>query len=72
MAEVTAHCVDKHTIHCEASSADMYSSVDQLTEMLTRNLRKYKEKRIDTIQERRRDSKIDLTESMIEDEDTEE
>jgi len=65
VAEVTAYCVDKHTIHCEASSDDMYSSVDNLSEMLARGLRKYKEKRVDKIQGRRRDSKQGLVESAI-------
>ena len=31
VAEVTALCINKHTIHCEASSEDMYSSVSHRT-----------------------------------------
>ena len=37
--------------------------------MLARNLRKYKEKQVDVIKGRHRETKLDLTESMIDAED---
>lgn len=68
MAEITAFCKGKHTIHAKSETADMYASLDELTDTLTRSLRKYKEKRIDTSQERKRTSKGELEDTILQDE----
>lgn len=58
IAEVTAHCIDKVVIHCAATSEDMYASLDDLADTLSRKLRKYKERRNDLKQTRRREGKV--------------
>ena len=72
IAEVTAYCKDKHAIHCSSSSEDMYTSLDDLTDMLSRNLRKHKERKIGVEQSRRRSSKDEINDLAMEaDEDDE-
>ena len=44
-AEITAFCEDSSVIRASTSSDDMYASVDALSDMLTRSLRKHKEKK---------------------------
>ena len=54
-----------------AESESMYSSLDELADMVTRKLRKHKEKKMDVKQERRREDKKDVVEALVEDEDDE-
>ena len=55
---------------CDHSSLTLSPlQVDSISEMLARNLRKYKEKQVDVIKGRHRETKLDLTESMIDAED---
>lgn len=68
IAEVTAFCIDKHVITAKAESEDMYSSLDELTDTLTRSLRKFKEKRIDLKENRKRSAKDELLTVALEDE----
>ena len=72
IAEVTAYCKDKHVIHCAVTCDNMYASLDELTDTLGRKLRKYKERKTDTKQAERRESKLDLSESLIDEEDEDE
>ena len=65
IAEVTAYCKDKHIIHCAAQCDNMYASLDELSDTLGRKLRKYKERKATNIQERRRESKLDLRDSLV-------
>ena len=46
IAEVTAYCKDKHVIHCTATNENMYASLDELTDTLSRKLRKWKGNRM--------------------------
>jgi len=71
IAECTVLCTNKHTIHCTASSNDMYASLDDLTDTLTRKLRKYKERKADVKQERRRLDKEAISGALIEEPDDE-
>ena len=68
IAEVTAFCVDKHVINAKADGEDMYASIDELTDTLTRSLRKYKEKRIDLKEGRKRARKGDMEGEIMQDE----
>lgn len=65
IAEVTAHCKDKHVIHCAATTEDMYASIDELTDTLTRQLEKYKGKRITVKEDRKRSSKEALLDEAM-------
>ena len=69
IAECTVLCTNKHTIHCTASTNDMYASLDDLTDTLTRKLRKLKERKADVKQSRRRDDKEAISGALIEDPD---
>jgi len=72
IAEITAFCVEKHVITAKAENEDMYASLDELTDTLTRSLRKYKEKRVDMKEGRKRARKGELDDTMIEEEEEEE
>jgi len=65
IAEVTAFCTDKAVIHASASSESMYASLDELSDMLERKLRKIKEKKQDVKQGVRREDKTELAEQLI-------
>jgi len=67
IAEATAFCIDKHVINARSENEDMYASIDELTDTLTRSLRKYKEKRIDIKEERKRTSKETIGAEILED-----
>ena len=67
IAEVTAFCIDKHVINAKTDGEDMYASIDELTDTLTRSLRKYKEKRIDLKEGRKRSRKGELEGEIMED-----
>lgn len=67
IAEITAFCIDKHVIHAKAVQEDMYASLDELTDTLARSLRKYKEKRIDVKEERKRSLKGELEDGILAD-----
>jgi len=71
IAEATVYCVDKHVINAKAEGEDMYASIDELADTLTRSLRKYKEKRIDLKEGRKRASKGELAEGGDSDEELE-
>ncbi|KAL1514613.1 hypothetical protein AB1Y20_003707 [Prymnesium parvum] len=68
VAEVTAFCVDKHVITAKSESDDMYAALDELTDTLTRSLRKYKEKKVDIKETRKRSAKDELATVVLEDE----
>jgi len=72
IAEITAFCIDKHVINAKSENEDMYASLDELTDTLTRSLRKYKEKRIDLKETRKRSSKGDLAQSGVDEDEEEE
>ena len=55
-------------IHCASTTDDMYASLDELTDTLARKLKKYKERKAATKQARRRESKLGLSESLIDEE----
>ena len=42
----------------------MYASLDELTDMVTRMMRKHKEKKMDVKQDRRRGDKLDVVEAL--------
>jgi len=69
IAEITARCTDKSVVHASAESESMYASLDELTDMVTRKLRKHKEKVMDVKQNRRRDDKKGVVEALVQDED---
>lgn len=71
IAEITAFCVDKHVINARSENEDMYASLDELTDTLTRSLRKFKEKRIAVKENRKRSAKGELSESEVGEEDDE-
>ena len=50
----------------------MYSSLDELADMVTRKLRKHKEKKMDVKQERRRDDKLEVVEALVDADDDDE
>ena len=68
IAEVTAHCIDKHVIHCATTTDDMYASLDGLTDTLTRQLLKYKERKVDVKESRKRERKAVLNDEALGDE----
>jgi putative sigma-54 modulation protein len=72
IAEVTAFCTDKAVIHASASSESMYASLDELSDMLDRKLRKLKEKKKDIKQTSRREDKTAFVEQMIDADEEEE
>ena len=47
VAELTATCKDKQVIRVSSESSDMYASLDILNELLSRKLRKHKERKMD-------------------------
>lgn len=47
VAELTATCKDKQVIRVSSESSDMYASLDLLNDMLSRKLRKHKEKKME-------------------------
>lgn len=61
-AEVTLF-VNGSVIRAEESSESLYTSIDLVADKITRQLRKYKEKRSGTVHTRRRD--IDSTQSSV-------
>jgi putative sigma-54 modulation protein len=65
IAEVTAFCTDKAVVHASAESESMYASLDELSDMLERKLRKLKEKKMDVKQSSRREDKAELAEQLI-------
>jgi len=65
IAEVTAFCTDKAVIHASASSESMYASLDELSDMLERKLRKIKEKKQDVKQTARREDKTELVQQLV-------
>lgn len=65
VAEITAYCKDKAVIRATSECEDMYASLDELTDVLSRKLRKHKEKKMDVKQGRRRDDKAVLAESLV-------
>jgi len=67
IAEITAFCLDKHVINAKSENEDMYASLDELTDTLTRSLRKYKEKRSDVREGRKREAKSELEEGILAD-----
>jgi len=62
IAELTAHCKDKQIIRVTAECEDMYESLDALTEKLSRQLRKYKERKQDRRSKRGVNSEAGLEE----------
>jgi putative sigma-54 modulation protein len=71
IAEITAYCKDKSVIRATAECEDMYASLDDLSDVLTRKLRKHKERKADSKQAARRGEKAVLAESLIGAEDDE-
>jgi len=67
VVELTAHCRDKQVIHLSSESPDMYASLDKMSELFGRQLRKTKEKF-----EERKDGKHRTDGKLEEDEDEEE
>ena len=65
IAEVTAHCKDKHVIHCATTTDDMYASLDGLTDTLSRQLLKHKERKVDVKENRKRSRKEALNDEAL-------
>lgn len=65
IAEITAFCTDKAVVHASAQSESMYASLDELSDMVERSLRKMKEKKKDVKQSRRREDKVEVAEMLV-------
>ena len=57
IAEVTAVCKDRRVIRVSQESDDMYASIDSLSDVLNRKLRKYKERKLDVTLDRKKGRK---------------
>ena len=72
IAKVEVSCKDKALIVAESETESMYASLDELADMLSRKLRKHKEKRVDLKENRKRTDKERIAVAALADEEDEE
>jgi len=72
IAEITVSCKDKAIIRAESETETMYASLDELADMVSRKLRKHKEKRVDLKENRKRTDKERIADAVLADDEDEE